>query len=78
MKIYNLLHLFTALFIIILKCLTVLFSITKKTKLNTLYIRMLLKQSIIKYKILLYRLLNKNFLELRKIINKYEKYVFKL
>lgn len=37
---------------------------------------MLLKQSIIKYKILLYQLINKNFLELRKIINKHKKNVF--
>jgi hypothetical protein len=39
---------------------------------------MLLKQSIIKYKTLLYQLLNKNFPESRKIINKYEKYQFML
>lgn len=39
---------------------------------------MLLKQSIIKYKILLYQLLNKNFPEPRKIINNYKKYIFML
>ena len=39
---------------------------------------MLLKQSIIKYKILFYQLLNKNFLQLRKIINNYKKYIFML
>jgi len=37
---------------------------------------MLLKQSIIKYKILLYRFLNKNFLKLEKIINNPKKNAF--